>query len=48
MSDYTVRLENLKRVVDVPFELNHLPPLDLVGSEDTDAPVYRLPNLDNS
>lgn len=43
-----LRPENLERVVDVAFELNQLPPLELVGSEDTDVPVYRLPNLDNS
>ena len=30
------------------FELNNLPSLELVGSEDTDVPVFRLPNLDNS
>ncbi|MCF8604009.1 DISARM system SNF2-like helicase DrmD [Gordonia sp. HY442] len=43
-----LRPENLQRVVETAFELNHLPPLELVGSEDTDVPVFRLPNLDNS
>lgn len=43
-----LRPENLRRVVETAFELNHLPPLELVGSEDTDVPVFRLPNLDNS
>ena len=43
-----LRPENLQRVVETAFELNNLPPLELVGSEDTDVPVFRLPNLDNS
>ncbi|WP_345461374.1 DISARM system SNF2-like helicase DrmD [Nocardioides marinquilinus] len=43
-----LRPENLQRVVETAFELNHLPPLELVGSEDTDVPVFQLPNLDNS
>jgi superfamily II DNA or RNA helicase len=43
-----LRPENLERVVAVAFALNHLPPLELVGSENTDVPIYRLPNLDNS
>lgn len=43
-----LRPQNLQRVVETAFDLNHLPPLELVGSEDTDVPVFRLPNLDNS
>lgn len=43
-----LRPANLQRVVETAFELNHFPPLELVGSEDTDIPVFRLPNLDNS
>ncbi|WP_346995663.1 DISARM system SNF2-like helicase DrmD [Dietzia sp. SLG310A2-38A2] len=43
-----LRPENLQRVVETAFELNNLPPLELVGSADTDVPVFRLPNLDNS
>lgn len=43
-----LRPENLQRVVETAFELNNLPPFELVGSEDTDVPVFRLPNLDNS
>ncbi len=43
-----LRPENLQRVVEMAFELNNLPSLELVGSEDTDVPVFRLPNLDNS
>lgn len=43
-----LRPENLQRVVETAFELNHLPPLELAGSQDTDVPVFRLPNLDNS
>lgn len=43
-----LRPENLQRVVETAFELNQLPPLKLVGSQDTDAPVFALPNLDSS
>lgn len=43
-----LRPENLQRVVETAFELNRLPRLELVGSEDTDVPVFQLPNLDNS
>lgn len=43
-----LRPENLQRVVETAFELNQLPPLELVGSEDTDVPVFRLPSLDTS
>jgi superfamily II DNA or RNA helicase len=43
-----LRPENLQRVVETAFELNQLPPLEDVGSQDTDAPVFRLPNLDAS
>lgn len=43
-----LRPENLQRVVDTAFELNQLPPLKPVGSQDTDAPVFELPNLDTS
>ncbi|MFJ6096605.1 DISARM system SNF2-like helicase DrmD [Williamsia muralis] len=43
-----LRPENLQRVVETAFELNQLPPLELVGSQDADVPVFRLPNLDTS
>lgn len=43
-----LRPENLQRVVETAFELNNLPPLELIGSENTDVPVFRLPNLDSS
>ncbi|MGV6991240.1 DISARM system SNF2-like helicase DrmD [Gordonia amicalis] len=43
-----LRSENLQRVVETAFELNQLPPLVEVGSQDTDVPVFNLPNLDSS
>lgn len=43
-----LRPANLQRVVDMAFELNQLPPLELVGSDTTDVPVFNLPSLDNS
>lgn len=43
-----LRPENLQRVVEMAFDLNNLPSLELVGSEKTNVPVFRLPDLDNS
>jgi superfamily II DNA or RNA helicase len=43
-----LRPENLQRVVETALELNKLPPLELYGSQDTNVPVFRLPNLDSS
>jgi superfamily II DNA or RNA helicase len=43
-----LRPENLQRVVETALELNQLPPLEPVGSQDTDVPVFRLPDLDSS
>ena len=43
-----LRPQNLQRVVETAFEINRLPPLEPVGSDYTDVPVFRLPNLDRS
>jgi len=43
-----LRPANLQRVVDVAFELDRLPPIDEVGSDHTDVPVFRLPALGSS
>lgn len=43
-----LRPENLKRVVDVAFALDRLPPIEEVGSDRTDVPVYHLPALSNA
>jgi hypothetical protein len=43
-----LRPANLQRVVDVAFELDRLPPIDEVGSDRTDVPVFRLPALGSS
>lgn len=40
-----LRPANLQRVVETAFELNKLPPMRLVGSDRTDAPVFQLPSL---
>ena len=40
-----LRPANLQRVVEIAFELNKFPPMELVGSDRTDAPVFRLPSL---
>jgi superfamily II DNA or RNA helicase len=39
---------NLERVVSTALALDHQPPLVEIGSEDTDAPVFRLPDLARS
>ena len=43
-----LRPANLQRVVDIAFELDRLPPIDEVGSDRTDVPVFRLPALGSS
>lgn len=43
-----LRPSNLQRVVETAFELDRIPPLEEVGSDRTDVPVLRLPNLDQS
>ncbi|BBX48054.1 DISARM system SNF2-like helicase DrmD [Mycobacterium cookii] len=43
-----LRPANLQRVVDVAFELDRLPPIDEVGSDRTNVPVFRLPALGSS
>ena len=43
-----LRPANLQRVVDVAFELDRLPPIEEVGSDRTDVPVFRLPALGTS
>jgi superfamily II DNA or RNA helicase len=43
-----LRPANLQRVVDVAFELDRLPPIEEVGSDRTDVPVFRLPALGSS
>lgn len=43
-----IRPANLQRVVETAFELDRLPPLEEVGSDRADVPVFRLPNLDQS
>lgn len=43
-----LRPSNLQRVVETAFELDRIPELEEVGSEYTDAPVLRLPSLDQS
>jgi superfamily II DNA or RNA helicase len=43
-----IRAANLRRAVATAFELDQLPPMELVGSEVTDAEVYRLPALGES
>lgn len=43
-----LRPQNLQRVVETAFELNQLPPLQPVDSQNTDVPVFRLPGLDSS
>lgn len=43
-----LRPANLRRVVDIAFELDRLPPIDEVGSDRTDIPVFRLPALGSS
>lgn len=43
-----LRPANLQRVVETAFELDRIPPLEVVGSDRTDVPVFRLPNLDQS
>jgi len=43
-----IRPANLQRVVETAFELNKLPPMEEVGSERTDARVFRLPNLSSA
>ena len=43
-----LRPSNLKRVVDVAFALDRLPPIDEIGSDTTDVPVFRLPALGSS
>jgi hypothetical protein len=37
--------DNLRRVVDTALRINHQAPLELVGDEDTDADVFRVPAL---
>jgi superfamily II DNA or RNA helicase len=37
--------ENLRRVVDTALRIDHQPPLVEVGDEDTDAPVFEVPQL---
>lgn len=43
-----LRPANLQRVVDIAFELDRLPPIEEVGSDRTDIPVFRLPALGSS
>ncbi|KAA0115294.1 ATP-dependent helicase [Mycolicibacterium sp. P9-22] len=43
-----LRPANLQRVVDVAFELDRLPPIQEVGSDRTDIPVFQLPALGRS
>lgn len=43
-----LRPSNLQRVVETSFELDRIPPLEEVGSDRTDVPVLRLPNLGQS
>lgn len=43
-----LRPANLQRVVDVAFNLDRLPPMEEVGSDRTDVPVFRLPALGSS
>lgn len=40
-----LRPANLQRVVETAFDLNKLPPMELVGSDRTDVPVFQLPSL---
>lgn len=43
-----LRPSNLQRVVETAFALDRIPPMEEVGSDRTDVPVFRLPNLDQS
>ncbi|MFE3173866.1 DISARM system SNF2-like helicase DrmD [Amycolatopsis sp. NPDC059090] len=43
-----LRPANLQRVVEAAFELDRIPPMQEVGSDRTDVPVFRLPLLDQS
>ena len=43
-----LRPANLQRVVEVAFDLDRLPPIEEVGSDRTDAHVFRLPALGSS
>lgn len=43
-----LRPANLQRVVETAFQLNQLPPLEEVGSDLTDVPVFKLPSLSSA
>lgn len=43
-----LRPGNLQRVVETAFEVDQLPPMERVGSDRTDIPIFRLPSLGSS